>query len=61
MFDPPQTVSQKPEINHPVNIDLKFPEGQVKQDIETNSPYQEEIIKQEYIRPTENIIRIVQN
>ena len=58
MFDPSQTVSQQPEINHPENRDLEFPECQ---DIETNSPYQEEIIEQEYNRPTKNSIRIAQN
>ena len=35
-------------INHPENIDFGFPVDQGEQDIETNSPCQEEIIKQEY-------------
>ena len=61
MFDPPQKVSQQPEINHPENIDLEFPESQVEHEIETNSPYQEEITEQAYSRPKENIIRIAQN
>ena len=34
MFDPDQTVSQQPDINHPENIDLELPEGQMEQDIE---------------------------
>ena len=50
MFHPPQMVSQCFEINHPENVDLIFPEGQIEQDIETNFPYQHEIIEQECIR-----------
>ena len=29
MFDPPQTVSQQPQVNLPENIDLEFPEIKV--------------------------------
>ena len=61
MLDPSQTVIQQPEINHPENIDLEFPEGQYAQDIETNSLYQEQMTKQEYHRPTEKNIKIAQN
>ena len=35
------------------------PDGQNENDIETNYPYQEEVIEQEYSRPTENIIEII--
>ena len=42
MFDPPQTVSQQPEINHLKNMYLEFQEGQVEQDVEANPPFQEE-------------------
>ena len=34
------------EFNHPENVDLEFPEAQIEKDVETNSPYQEEVIKQ---------------
>ena len=53
MFDPPQVVSQQPEINQPENIDLEFLEGQVEHDIEMDSPYQEGIIEQQHKRPAE--------
>ena len=53
MFDPPQTMSLQPEINHPENIDLEFPEGQVEQDTGSSVPHQEGIIEQEYNRPKE--------
>ena len=51
MLDPPQTEGQQLEINYPEIINLKFPRCQVEQDIETNSPYQEEVMEQEYSRP----------
>ena len=34
-------------------MDLEFPRSQVEQDIETIFPYKEDIIKQEYSKPTE--------
>ena len=43
MSDPPKTVSQQPKIDHPKNIDLEVPEGQVQQDIKTNSPIKKEL------------------
>ena len=42
MFDPPQTVSQQPKIDHPKNINLEVPQGQVEQDIEINFPVKKE-------------------
>ena len=45
MSEPPQTMSQQPEINYPENIDLEFPGSHVEQNMETNSSYQEEIMK----------------
>ena len=33
MFVPPQTVIHQPEINHPENVDLEFPEGYNEKDI----------------------------
>ena len=42
MFDPPQTVSQQLNIKHLENRNLKFPSGQVEQEIETNSPIMKE-------------------
>ena len=56
MPDPSQTVSQLPETNHPENIDLEFPENQVEQDIETNFPYEEGIVEQEYNRSKEKTL-----
>ena len=50
-------VSKQPEIDHPKNIDLEFPRGQVEQDIETNFPYKEEFIEQECSRPTERTLK----
>ena len=44
----------QPQINHPKNVDFAFSEGQVEEHIKTNSPYQEEIIEEEYNRPTDN-------
>ena len=49
-LDPPQTVSQEPEISHPDNIDLECLECAVEQDIETKSLYEEELIEQENSR-----------
>ena len=46
-------MSQQPEINHPLDIDLELSEGHVEQDIETNSFYEEDIINQEYNRESE--------
>ena len=53
MINPLQKVSQQTEINHPENIDLEFSEGQADHNTETNSPYKEDIIDQEYSRPAE--------
>ena len=52
MTDPPQTVSHQLKVSHPENIYLESPEDQVEQDIETNYPYQEQVIDQEYSRQT---------
>ena len=53
MLDQSHAVSQQSKIHDPKYIDLEFPEGQGEQDIETNSPYQHEIIDHKYNRPTE--------
>ena len=46
-------MSQQPEIDHPENTDLEFPESQVERYIETNRPYQEDIMEQECSSPAE--------
>ena len=39
----------QPEIKYLENVE--FSEGHIEKDIETDSPYQEEILEQEYNRP----------
>ena len=41
------------EVSPPENIEMDFPEGQFDKEIETNFPYQEEAMEQEYSRPKE--------
>ena len=38
-LDSPQTVIHQPEVNHPENIELDFPECQIEKDIATNSSF----------------------
>ena len=52
LLDLSQKRIHHPEVNHPENVELEFPEGQIEKDIETNSPYQKELNELEY-RPTE--------
>ena len=44
------------EVSHSENIEMDFPEGQFDKEIETNSPYEEEVFEQEYNRPTEKTL-----
>ena len=45
------------EANYCDNGELEFPEGQIEKDIDTNSPYQEEIIEQKYNRQADKYYR----
>ena len=61
MFDLPQTVSQQVGINHPCNIDLKFPKSHVEQEIETSSPIKRRLYDKNIEGQQKNIIRIAKN
>ena len=46
-----------PEVSYPKNIEMDFSEGQFHKEIETNSPYQEKVVEQEFNRQTEKYHR----
>ena len=45
MYDPTHKVSQQSEINHSEKKDLEFQEGQIEQDVKTNSFHMNELLK----------------
>ena len=50
-------MTHQSEVSHPKHIELDFPEGYLKEEIETNFPYQEEGIEQDYSGPMEKHYR----
>ena len=47
----------QPDVNHPENVDLEPTDSEIEKFIETNSPCQEEIMQQNYNRPTDKYYR----
>ena len=56
-LDPPETVTHQSQGNYPENTAVNFLESQLDKEIESNSPYQEAAIEQEFTRLTENYYR----